>query len=118
MAFQPVCPEEEIPLNDKKAVTVNGEKLLIFHLEDGFFATQNRCTHLIAPLGRGKIIDGSKIQCPFHRARFDIRTGEVIDWAHFPPGIQVLNVIRSKKALKTYKVKVEGGKVSVDLSSF
>ena len=42
--------------------------------------------------GTGKIVDGCKVQCPFHRARFDIRTGEVIDWANFPPGIQLLNV--------------------------
>lgn len=115
MAFQPVCSEEEIPLNDKKAVNVNGEKILIFHLDDGFFATQNKCTHLVAPLAKGKIVDGNKIQCPFHRARFDIRTGEVIDWANFPPGIQLLNIIRGEKALKTYKVSVDAGKVMLDL---
>lgn len=115
MAFQPLCSEEEIPLNEKKTVKINGEKILIFHLEDGFFATQNKCTHLVAPLGKGKIIDGDKIQCPFHRARFDIRTGEVIDWANFPPGIQLLNVIRGKKALKTYKVSVDAGKVMIDI---
>ncbi len=115
MAFQSVCSEEEIPLNSKKAVRINGEKILIFHLEDGFFATQNQCTHLFMPLGKGKILDGNKIQCPFHRARFDIRTGEVIDWANFPPGIQLLNVIRGKKALKTYKVNVDAGQVTVDI---
>ncbi|VAX31349.1 hypothetical protein MNBD_NITROSPIRAE01-536 [hydrothermal vent metagenome] len=115
MAFQSVCSEEEIPLNGKKAVRINGEKILIFHLEDGFFATQNQCTHLFMPLGKGKILDGNKIQCPFHRARFDIRTGEVIDWANFPPGIQLLNVIRGEKALKTYKVNVNAGQVTVDL---
>ena len=115
MAFQSVCSEDEIPLNDKKAVIVNGEKILVFHLEDGFFATQNKCTHLVMPLRKGKIIDGNKIQCPFHRARFDIRTGEVIDWANFPPGIQLLNVIRGKKALKTYKVNVDAGKVMIDI---
>ena len=68
------------------------------------------------PLKKGKIIDGCKIQCPFHRARFDIRTGEVVDWANFPPGIQLVNTIRKEKALQTYPVSVENGKVLVDLA--
>jgi 3-phenylpropionate/trans-cinnamate dioxygenase ferredoxin subunit len=50
-----------------------------------------------------------------HRARFDIRTGEVIDWANFPPGIQVLNAVRGEKALKTYKVAVKDGDVRVSV---
>jgi nitrite reductase/ring-hydroxylating ferredoxin subunit len=24
----------------------------------------------------GKLVDGCRIQCPIHRARFDVRTGE------------------------------------------
>ena len=55
-------------------------------------------------------------QCPLHRARFDIRTGKVCEWANFPPGIQLLNVVRSEKALKTYKVSVKDGEVRVHLS--
>ncbi len=115
MALYPVCLEADLPLNEKKAIKVNGEKVLVFHLEDGFYATQNSCTHLLAPLGKGKIVDGSKIQCPFHRARFDIKTGEVVDWANFPPGIQLLNVIRGEKALKTYKVTVDAGKLMLEM---
>jgi 3-phenylpropionate/trans-cinnamate dioxygenase ferredoxin subunit len=55
------------------------------------------------------------VQCPFHKARFDIRTGEVIDWANFPPGIQLLNALRGEKALKTYKVSVRDGEVRVSV---
>jgi 3-phenylpropionate/trans-cinnamate dioxygenase ferredoxin subunit len=88
---------------------------VLYRLTDGWFATQANCTHVFAPLARGKIIDDCKVQCPFHRARFDIRTGEVVDWANFPPGIQLLNAVRSKKALRTYKVSVKEGEVRVDL---
>jgi len=55
------------------------------------------------------------VQCPLHRARFDIRTGEVIDWANFPIGIQLLNALRGEKALKTYKVSVRDGEVRVSV---
>jgi 3-phenylpropionate/trans-cinnamate dioxygenase ferredoxin subunit len=50
-----------------------------------------------------------------HKARFDIRTGEVLDWANFPPGIQLLNVVRGEKALKTYAVRLEDENVQVEL---
>ena len=56
-----------------------------------------------------------KVKLPPGQARFDIRTGEVIDWANFPPGIQLLNVLRGEKALKTYKVSVRDGEVRVSV---
>jgi 3-phenylpropionate/trans-cinnamate dioxygenase ferredoxin subunit len=98
-----------------KAFTVGAQKIVLFHLSDGFFATQASCTHLFAPLARGKIVEDCKVQCPFHRARFDIRTGKVIDWANFPPGIQLLNAVRGEKALRTFKVGVKAGDVQVDI---
>ena len=88
---------------------------MVYHLTDGFLATQANCTHLFAPLARGKIIADFKVQCPFYHARFDIRTGKVIDWANFPPGIQLLNAVRGEKALRTFEVSVKGGDVQVNV---
>jgi 3-phenylpropionate/trans-cinnamate dioxygenase ferredoxin subunit len=115
MTIHTVCRTDEIKRGQMKGFTVQGEKIVVYHLEDGFFATQANCTHVFAPLARGKILDDCKVQCPFHHARFDIRTGEVIDWANFPPGIQVLNFVRGEKALKTYKVSVKEGDVRVKI---
>ena len=113
MAKHEVCKESELPIGSMKPMKLDGNNVLVYHLEDGFFATQSNCTHVFAPLKKGRIVDGCKIECPFHRARFDIRTGEVVDWANFPPGIQVLNVVRKEKALETYAVAVENGSVFV-----
>lgn len=115
MARQVVCKESELPVGTKKPFKAGDTNIIVYHLEDGFHATQASCTHVFAPLGRGKIIDGCRIQCPFHRAEFDIRTGEVHNWANFPPGIQLLNVVRSEKALKTYPAVVEDGEVVVEV---
>jgi len=110
-----ICSEKDIPLGKKKTFEVGGQSILVYHLKDGFFATQNHCTHAFWPLKGGKILDGDKVQCPFHRAVFNIKTGEVEKWANFPPGIQLLNVIRGKKSLKTYKVTRRQGKLFVQL---
>jgi 3-phenylpropionate/trans-cinnamate dioxygenase ferredoxin subunit len=111
MATHKVCREEDLPVGGMKALRLEGKGVLVYRLEDGFYATQSSCTHMFAPLARGKIVDGCKVQCPLHRARFDIRSGEVVDWANFPPGVQLLNAVRGEKALKTYPVSVVKGEV-------
>jgi nitrite reductase/ring-hydroxylating ferredoxin subunit len=116
MALHTVCRTDDIAVGQMKPFTVDGQKVLVYHLSDGFFATQSNCTHILAPLARGKILDDRKVQCPFHRARFDIRSGEVVDWANFPPGVvHVLNALRGEKALRTYRVSVQDGNVQVDI---
>jgi 3-phenylpropionate/trans-cinnamate dioxygenase ferredoxin component len=115
MALHLVCKTSELKVGQMKAFTVGNEKIVLYHLPGGFYATQANCTHMFGPLARGKILDDCKVQCPFHRARFDIRTGEVVDWANFPPGIQLLNAVRGEKALKTYKVSVKAHEVRVSV---
>jgi 3-phenylpropionate/trans-cinnamate dioxygenase ferredoxin subunit len=115
MTLHTVCRTSDVKRGQMKAFQVGDEKIILYNLADGFFATQAHCSHVFAPLARGKIIEGRMVQCPFHRARFDIRTGEVIEWANFPPGIQLLNVVRGEKALKTYKVSVKDGEVRIHL---
>ena len=107
--------EQDIPLGKMKTFKVGADTILVFHLKDGFYATQSLCTHTLAPLSFGKILDNCKIQCPLHRARFDIKSGKVIDWANFPPGIQLLNIVRKEKPLKTYPVNVKAGKLFVEV---
>ena len=113
MAKVPVCREDHVPPGSMKSFEVQGEKLVIYHLDDGFYATQARCTHVFANLAKGKLVNGNEVHCPLHRARFDVRNGEVREWACFPPGIQMLNVVRGEKALKTWPVTVEAGEVYV-----
>ena len=100
--------KSDIPLGASKCVQAGDEKVLVFHLSDGFHATQARCTHLFRSLESGKVLDDQCVQCPLHRARFNIRTGEVEQWANFPPGVQLLNAVRAEKALKTFPVEEEG----------
>jgi 3-phenylpropionate/trans-cinnamate dioxygenase ferredoxin subunit len=114
MATQEICKPGDIPLGGKKAFTIGDEKVLVFHTDEGFFATQSRCTHLFWSLESGKM-QGCNVQCPLHHAQFDVRTGEVVKWANFPPGIQLLNAVRAEKALQTWPVRVEGESVLITL---
>lgn len=113
MAQHAVCDETDLPVGGMKAFRAGSERVVVYHLEDGWYATQAQCTHTFGPLARGKIVRGCEVQCPLHRARFDIATGAVVEWANFPPGIQLLNAVRGEKALRTYPVRIRDGKVMV-----
>jgi nitrite reductase/ring-hydroxylating ferredoxin subunit len=110
-----VCREDDLPVGGMKALRIEGTGVIVYRLDDGYYATQSSCTHMFAPLSRGKVVDGCQVQCPLHRARFDIRTGEVVEWANFPPGVQLLNALRGEKALKTYPVSIVKGEVRIKL---
>ncbi len=116
MALHPVCHASELPVGDKKVFQAGGESILLFHVPEGFFATQAKCPHILAPLAKGKMVDACIIQCPFHRARFDVRTGECVQWANWPRGlVDVLNAFRGEKNLRIYPVEVDGEQVSVEV---
>lgn len=113
MARIPVCEVTALAVDEKKVFRVGDDKVLLYHLEDGFFATQAGCTHIWLPLERGHLKDGC-ITCFAHRARFDVRTGEVLEWANFPPGVQLLNGVRKPTPLKTWPVVVEDDTVYIE----
>ena len=68
MGFEILCSESEVTQGTMKAFEIQNEKIILFHLSDGFFATQSKCTQLVFPLEKGSIIDDCKIQCKRHRA--------------------------------------------------
>jgi 3-phenylpropionate/trans-cinnamate dioxygenase ferredoxin subunit len=100
-----------------RKVQAGGEAVLVIRLADGWYGTASRCTHLMAPLDKGKL-EGEEVVCPFHRARFDVRTGAVRRWANWPPGLaQAINLVRREKKLRTYPVVVEGDAVLVEVDA-
>jgi nitrite reductase/ring-hydroxylating ferredoxin subunit len=43
------------------------------------FAVGNVCRHQGAKLGRGRVTPSGCLECPWHRAHFDVRTGRMVD---------------------------------------
>lgn len=42
------------------------------------FATSNVCRHQLAKLGRGLVTEDGCLQCPWHRAWFNVADGEMV----------------------------------------
>jgi naphthalene 1,2-dioxygenase system ferredoxin subunit len=82
-------------------VEVAGRSIALYDADGNLFATDNICTHAYACLSDGWL-DGEVIECPLHAARFDIRSGKVLD----PPATE---------DLKTYPVRIVDGEIQVRL---
>lgn len=106
---------ESMARDSCKLYEFSGNKYLVYKLSDGYFATSAKCTHLFKSLEKGVIVSDKTIRCPLHRAEFDIRSGQVDQWACFPPGVQLLNAVRPEKALNSYPVISKEGRYYLQL---
>lgn len=73
--FHRVCTVNEIPAGRGLAVQVGGERVAVFNCEGILHAIGDVCPHRGGPLSDGQL-DGTQIQCPWHGALFDVRTGK------------------------------------------
>ena len=80
------------------------------------FAVSNVCRHQFAKLGRGQIRGGC-LECPWHRARYDVRTGEMVSGPKgrifgFPPYSRTVQATANAAfRLKRLDVEVRDGAV-------
>ena len=99
---------EELSKELKKKVTIDGQSILLIFLLDHVYAIQDKCSHLGVSLSKGTQID-EHIQCQAHHAKFNVKTGDVIDKAH------IGFIKMPTKKLKTFKTEVTEGKVYIEL---
>src|SRR5260221_11067989 len=77
-----------------------GEAVILVRQGDNIFAIGATCTHYSGPLSDGLVVDET-IRCPWHHARFSLRTGE----AEAAPALN---------PVACFKVRRSDGKVRVD----
>jgi 3-phenylpropionate/trans-cinnamate dioxygenase ferredoxin subunit len=92
------CAVEDIALEDVMRFDEGDRTFAIYRTaDDTYHVTDGFCTHARVHLADGLVM-GSVIECPKHNGRFDCVTGKAI---RKPACLD----------LKTYAVKIEGGRV-------
>lgn len=92
---------DDLPTDDVLGVAVAGRDIALYTVGGAVYATDNLCTHGNARLCDG-FLEGHEIECPLHQGRFDVRDGR--------PTCEPVTT-----ALRSYPVKVEGGRLYLQL---
>ena len=91
-----------------KMVKLGEKEILIINLDGKYYAIGNRCTHRGGELSKGTV-EGTTINCPRHKAKFDVTTGKVISGPRIP-------LMHPKvEDEPSYEVKIEGTDILLKL---
>jgi 3-phenylpropionate/trans-cinnamate dioxygenase ferredoxin component len=96
------CKADQLKLGEALRLNLT-PPIALYRLHDGFYATDDTCTHAQASLAAGDIdLEECTIECPYHASLFDIRSGQVLS-------------LPASRPVKTYRVAVVDGEVFVDI---
>lgn len=102
MALVKACKTDQ--LKPGEALRLNtSPALAIFRLDDGFYATEDTCSHAQSSLAAGEIdLEDCTVECPYHASLFEIKTGRVLS-------------LPATRPVRTFPVKIVGDEVFVEL---
>ena len=89
--------ESEFPLG---VVLEDGRRVCLVREGETIHAVEDRCPHRDFALSGGDVVSPCVLECPWHGARFDVRTGAVLQGP-------------ATDAIATFEVRVEEGVVLV-----
>jgi nitrite reductase/ring-hydroxylating ferredoxin subunit len=104
---------DELGTTQVAVVDTPGGKLAVGISGGEPFAVSNRCRHLFASLGDGRVAEDGCLECPWHKARYDVHTGAMVRGPQgaFKPIAGVIKGTAGSIALKTYPVEVRDGAI-------
>jgi nitrite reductase/ring-hydroxylating ferredoxin subunit len=76
--FVEVARVDDIPPGNMKHVEVGGKEIVIVNANGKFYALNDRCAHMNAPLSMGSLT-GNIVTCPFHGAKFEVNSGKKVE---------------------------------------
>ena len=77
------------------------------------FAVSNRCRHLFASLGNGRVTEEGCLECPWHAALFNVATGKMVRGPQgaFKPIAGAVKATTGARPLKTFPVELRDGAI-------
>jgi 3-phenylpropionate/trans-cinnamate dioxygenase ferredoxin component len=95
-----VASVDELPPGTLRSVEVDGFAICLVNADGEIYAVRDNCSHRDFPLSEGTLHGGATLECAWHGARFDLKTGRALRL----PAI---------KPVKTYEVVIENGEIKV-----
>jgi len=98
--FVTVARVGDIPVGGVKVVRMGDLPIALYHLEGGYYAIEDLCTHDGGPLAEGTL-EGDVVECPRHGARFNVKSGVAL-------------CLPATAPVPTYVVRVQGEEIQVE----
>jgi len=112
--FTEVAKIEELKSGAMKKVIVQRREILLTKVGDKYYATDDRCPHMKGDLSQGKL-EGAVVTCPVHGSQYDVTNGQVVRWLKGGLMSKLGSALKPSKNLTVYNVKVEDGRVLVEV---
>ncbi len=96
-----VADLSECPPGTLLDVEAERESIVLANIDGDLYALENRCSHQDLPLSDGEL-DGDRLECLYHGARFDVCTGRAV-------GLPAI------KPVETYVVELRGQEIYVQI---
>jgi len=75
-----VADRSEVPAGGSTVIYAGGKQVALFNLGGTIYALSNRCSHARGPLSEGHLDSAEcTVVCPWHYAKFDLKSGQVLD---------------------------------------
>jgi nitrite reductase/ring-hydroxylating ferredoxin subunit len=91
----------DLPPGSAIRVEVEERSIALFNLDGTFYAIDDQCPHQGASLSEGAVT-GAQVICPWHAARFDLKTGAVLN----PP---------AEVDVSCHRVRVQGSDLEIEI---
>ncbi|NMC57662.1 MAG: Rieske 2Fe-2S domain-containing protein [Eubacteriaceae bacterium] len=108
MRYVKAIKTSDLKSGQKMEVTIEGKDILLINIDNKFYATDSKCTHMGGELNKGRL-EGSHIICPKHGSVFDVKTGKLIEQG------KMFSIRVKAKDLNSYPVMLEGGDVFIGI---
>jgi len=113
--FVEVGKKDDLANGTMKEVKVEGHDILLARVANKYYAIDNRCPHFGGNLSRGRL-EGTVVTCPLHGSQFDITDGHVVRWLKGSGFLSAVGkALKGPEPIATYKIKVEDGRVSIEV---
>lgn len=96
-----LCRIEDIPNGKQKLFDVDGKTLVAIRLNEKVYVVTNQCSHQDKRLHGGRV-QGEVLNCPFHAAKFCLKTGKALSGPAIHP-------------IEVHDVFIDDGEVSIEI---
>jgi nitrite reductase/ring-hydroxylating ferredoxin subunit len=76
--FVPVAPAHALAEGALLGVALGDDRICLMRVQGAVFALEDVCPHQGYPMSTGELVEGNRLECPWHGAQFDCHSGAVL----------------------------------------